>query len=194
MTGALFAVVGPSGAGKDTLMEAVQRARPDVTLVRRVITRPSAAGGENFEGVTPAEFAQRLAQKAFALHWQAHGLSYGIPASITADVAQGNTVLFNGSRTMLSEAAQIHPGLRVLHITASDAVLGARLRGRGRETDTDITRRLERARLPLPVGLDVTVIDNSTTIAAATAQMLQALDRPNLGKKTACEPQTVKLL
>ncbi len=194
MTGALFAVVGPSGAGKDTLMEAVQSARPDVTLVRRMITRPSTAGGEDFDGVTETEFALRVANNAFALHWRAHGLSYGIPASIKANLTQGQTVLFNGSRAMLSEASQVHPGLRVLHITASDAVLAARLRARGRESDAEITRRLERARLPLPAGLDVTEIDNSTTIAAATAQMLRALDGPVAKAKASGKPQTVKLL
>ena len=68
----LFPVVGPSGAGKDTLMAAAA-ARPGVALVRRVITRPAAAGGEDFDGVTPAEFARRRAACDFALDWQAHG-------------------------------------------------------------------------------------------------------------------------
>ena len=53
----IFAVVGPSGAGKDTLIAGALRARPDLHLVRRVITRPTEAGGEAFEGVTGAEFA-----------------------------------------------------------------------------------------------------------------------------------------
>ena len=56
MKGQLIAVVGPSGAGKDTLIEAARRARPDLLIVRRVITRPTESGGEDFEGVTEAEF------------------------------------------------------------------------------------------------------------------------------------------
>ena len=61
MSGRVFAVVGPSGAGKDTLIEAARRARPDLAIVRRVITRPEAAGGEDFEGVDEAVFLARRA-------------------------------------------------------------------------------------------------------------------------------------
>ena len=75
----IFAVVGPSGAGKDTLIQGALAARPDLRLVRRVITRPTDAGGEDFEGVTEDDFAARRRAGDFALHWQAHGLSYGIP-------------------------------------------------------------------------------------------------------------------
>ena len=63
----IFAIVGPSGAGKDTLLAGAMLARPDLRLVRRVITRPSDAGGEDFEGVTEAEFIQRQNRGEFAL-------------------------------------------------------------------------------------------------------------------------------
>ena len=95
----LFAVVGPSGAGKDTLMAAAAH-RPGVALVRRVITRPAEAGGEDFEGVTPEAFAARKARGAFALDWEAHGLRYGIPH----DQLRGGDVIFNGSRAALPAA------------------------------------------------------------------------------------------
>ena len=94
MTGRLFAVVGPSGAGKDTLMAAAAARVPALRLARRVITRPADAGGEDFDGVTEAAFQRRLAAGAFALHWQAHGLHYGIPAAIDQDLAAGRCVLF----------------------------------------------------------------------------------------------------
>ena len=77
----IFAIVGPSGAGKDTLLAGVLRARPDLRLVRRVITRPEAAGGEAFEGVTDTEFTQRRDRGDFALHWAAHGLRYATGVS-----------------------------------------------------------------------------------------------------------------
>lgn len=173
--GAIFAVVGPSGVGKDTLMQAALARRPDLCLVRRVITRPADAGGEEFTGVTEAEFATRLAAGDFALHWRAHGLSYGIPTQAAQALAQGRTVLFNGSRAMLEEAARIFPSLTVLHITARDEVLAARLRARGRETAQDIANRLDRARLPLPAGLKVVEIDNSDVLDRAIDALLAAL-------------------
>ena len=63
--GALVGVVGPSGVGKDSVMQALVAARPDLRLVQRVITRPETAGGEPFEGVSEAEFARRRAAGDF---------------------------------------------------------------------------------------------------------------------------------
>lgn len=173
--GRIFAVVGPSGAGKDTLLAAAKAALPDIHLARRVITRPHDAGGEAFDGITEAEFAWRQAQGAFALHWRAHGLSYGIPAEITDILDAGGTVLFNGSRAMLPEAARVFPGLRVIHVTASDSVLAERLAARGREDRADIARRLARARMPLPDGLDIVEIENSGPLDQTVAALCDLL-------------------
>lgn len=167
----VFAVVGPSGAGKDTLMEAAKAALPALHLVRRVITRPSAAGGEAFEGVTEAEFAARKAAGAFALDWQAHGLAYGIPV---AEVA-GPLVLFNGSRLALPLAEARFPGLVVVLVTAPVAVLAERLAARGRETATDIAARLTRAGFEMPPVRDLRVVQNDGTPAEGLARFLAAL-------------------
>lgn len=175
MSGRFFAVVGPSGVGKDTLMEAVAARVPGLRLVRRVITRPASAGGEEFEGVSEAAFEARVAEGAFGLHWQAHGLRYGVPVTVDAMLAQGHPVLCNLSRAVLPEAAQRFAGMRVLHVTARPEVLAERLAGRGRESAAEITRRLGRAGVALPGGLDVRVIDNSGDLDAALAQMLAAI-------------------
>jgi len=176
MTGRIFAVVGPSGVGKDTLMQAVRDQEASVEVVRRVVTRPVEAGGEDFVGAGEAEFAERVANGAFALHWTAHGLSYGIPGTVRDKLSEGKTVLFNGSRAMLTEAAKVFPNLRVIHVTASDEVLAQRLRARGREGEEDIANRLKRANQPLPEGLDVVEIKNSTTLEVAVAAFLEALE------------------
>ena len=97
----LFLVVGPSGAGKDTLLAGAMAADPRLHWARRVITRPESAGGEPFEGATEAEFAERLAQGEFALHWDAHGLRYGVPF---AELPQGRDVIVNGSRAAIPQA------------------------------------------------------------------------------------------
>ncbi len=173
--GRIFAVVGPSGAGKDTLLAAAARARPDLVVVRRVITRPEAAGGEPYEGVSAAEFADRAARGDFALTWGAHGLRYGIPAAIDAELAAGRDVAFNGSRAVLAEAAARYPGLVVVHVTAPVPVLAARLAARGREGVEEIAARLARAPFALPPGLTVRRVDNSGTPEAGAAAFLAAL-------------------
>lgn len=82
MSGRVVAIVGPSGAGKDTLMYKATVQRPDLHLIRRVITRPADAGGEEFTSVNTEEFEQIRNDGKFALDWQAHGLSYGIPHQV----------------------------------------------------------------------------------------------------------------
>lgn len=168
----IFAVVGPSGAGKDTLLSGALACRPDLHLVRRVITRPSEAGGEDFEGVTDAEFQTRLAQGAFALTWDAHGLRYGIPHD---QITRPNDVVFNGSRAALPQAVRVFPNLRVILVTAPDAVLAARLAARGRESVGDIAARLSRATFTLPHGIAATTVVNDASPIEGIARLLAAL-------------------
>jgi ribose 1,5-bisphosphokinase len=173
--GRLIGVVGPSGAGKDSLMAALCERRPDLHRVRRVITREADAGAEDHDTASPALFAARAAGGDFALHWQAHGLSYGIPAHVDDVLATGRDALVNLSRGVLGRARQRFPTLHVLHVTAAPEVLADRLAGRGRESRVEIARRLSRPAPPLPEGLAVTGIDNSGRLEAAVDAALAAL-------------------
>jgi phosphonate metabolism protein PhnN/1,5-bisphosphokinase (PRPP-forming) len=168
----LFFVVGPSGAGKDTLLSGAIAADPALHWARRVITRPETAGGEPFEGVTEAEFTTRLARGDFALNWDAHSLSYGVPF---AQLPQGRDVILNGSRAAISQARAAFPSLRVINITAPVTVLADRLAARGRESRADIAARLSRADLSLPGDLPVIEIVNDATPAQGVVRLLQAL-------------------
>lgn len=176
----LVGVVGPSGAGKDTLMDGARTALagdPRFLFARRVITRPAAAGGEDHEPATPADFARMRDQGDFALWWDAHGLSYGIPARIAAEAGQGRVVVANLSRGVLVEAAARFP-LLVLAITAPLELRAARLAARGRESVEDVARRLSRE-APLPEGLNRRLVVNVGSpeqgIAAVVALLRAAL-------------------
>ena len=172
----LVLVVGPSGAGKDTLINAARTALAgDARFVfpRRAVTRTAIAALEDHESVTPAEFALHAANGAYALRWAAHGLSYGLPASIAADIAAGRVVVVNGSRAMVGAARATFPGTAVIVIEASPEVRAERLAGRGRETAAEVTARLSREvamRLP-----DAIRIDNSGAVAEGVARFLAAL-------------------
>lgn len=168
----IFAVVGPSGAGKDTLIAGAMALRPGIRLVRRVITRPTEAGGEDFEGVTTADFAERKARGDFALDWQAHGLHYGIPK---AQVEGPDTILFNGSRAALPLALEVFPHLRVILVTAPDGILATRLAARGREAADDIRERLSRASFAMPPGITATTVMNDSTPEVGISRLLAAL-------------------
>lgn len=168
----IVAIVGPSGAGKDTLLEALCARHAGVTLVRRVITRPTEAGGEAFEGVSVAEFAARKSRGEFALDWEAHGLCYGIEA---AQIDPQKTVIFNGSRGALLRAKQVFPALQVIVVTVPQAVLAARLAARGRETKAEIAARLDRAAYHLPEGIEAVTVINDASVAEGVERLLAAL-------------------
>lgn len=170
----LVLVVGPSGAGKDTLLNAARQSLatdPRFRFVRRVITRPADAGGEDHEFVSEAEFDAR----EYALQWQAHGLRYGIPANIVDDLHAGITVVANVSRSIIVDAAERF-AVQVIEVTAPPAVLATRLAARGRETAGDIAARLARA-VPLPATIAVDTVMNDATPEIGAARFLAALIR-----------------
>jgi len=173
MTGCFIAVVGPSGVGKDSLME-LAAARTDMVLARRVITRPAEASGEDFEGVTEAEFTRRCDNGDFALHWPAHGLHYAIPAEIDTVLAQGHDVLANLSRAVLGQLKTRFAHHRIILLTAKPDVLAQRLATRGRETQDDINRRLQRAAFQVDQGLNPVIVENNGTLDAALSDFLAA--------------------
>ena len=175
MKGRLFLVVGASGVGKDTLLAGAKAADPSLHWARRVITRRETATGEPFEGVTIAEFQQRLSTGQFGLHWQAHGLSYGVPKTESAPLAHGRVVLINGSRGALAAAQAAFPDLVVIRISAPSDVLAERLALRGRESRDEIAARLDRASYELPEGTRVVDIRNTGTPEQGVASLLQAL-------------------
>ncbi|MGB3315140.1 MAG: phosphonate metabolism protein/1,5-bisphosphokinase (PRPP-forming) PhnN [Albidovulum sp.] len=159
-TGRLIALVGPSGAGKDTLLAGLARACPEVHIARRTISRPASAETEPFESVVPAQFAALRAGGAFALHWEAHGLCYGLRHRELAALMTGGTVIFNGSRAALPRIAARHPALEVIVVTVSPGILASRLAARGREDADEIAGRLARADFALPAGLTARTVSN----------------------------------
>jgi phosphonate metabolism protein PhnN/1,5-bisphosphokinase (PRPP-forming) len=174
----LVAVVGPSGAGKDTLMARARMALVDdlrFHFVRRAITRPAEAGGEAHEALSEASFRMRRSAGRFALDWEAHGLMYGVPIEIEAEMAAGRVVVANLSRAILPSADDRYR-LRVLLITAPFEVLAARLAARGRESAADIEARLARE-VALPPGLDVATVMNEGTVEGGVAQVLAMLSQ-----------------
>jgi len=124
-------------------MEALCAAHPDIATIRRIITRPEALGGEDFDGATDATFDTHIAAGDFALHWSAHGLRYGIPCSELEILRRGDAVI-NLSRRVLFQASQL-ADLRVFNLTAPVEVLAERLAARGRESASDVAARLKRA-------------------------------------------------
>lgn len=176
IAGCMVYVIGPSGVGKDSLLAFARSRMGDrVLFAHRYITRP-IGGGENHIELTPAEFARRASLGLFALHWESHGLSYGVGLEIDAWLERGGVTVVNGSRSHLSAALERYPAMRVVHIDATPQVLAARLVARGRETEDQIKTRLARqVAWTAPPSVMVTRIDNSGELATAGQTLVETL-------------------
>jgi phosphonate metabolism protein PhnN/1,5-bisphosphokinase (PRPP-forming) len=157
-------------------------------FVRRAITRPALAGGEDHVEMTRDAFMELRAAGVFSLSWEAHGLLYGIPRAIARHLEAGRVVVANLSRGVLLEAAAQYP-LLVLEVTAPPALLAARLAGRGRESAADIAARLARES-PLPPGLAVLPVVNDGTVEEGVTRMLRALTGVTIGIAPQMRPNT----
>lgn len=178
-TGRLFYVVGPSGAGKDSLLQYVKQRLGDnhaIVFAHRYITRPADAGGENHVSLDRAEFARREQAGAFAMQWDSHGHRYGIGIEIDHWLERRLDVIVNGSRAYLSRALARYPNLTVVWITAPAELLQERLRQRGRESERAVESRLARAgSFQMPEGVRMVEIVNDAALDHAGEQLVRAL-------------------
>ena len=188
-----MAIVGPSGAGKDTIMNAVHEVlknNPEFLFVRRIITRKAGInsfndhdetsqniGNEDNIGVSLEKFFELSQKASFSLQWFAHGIHYALPIGIVDEVHKGKIVIANVSRAKLGHAKELFGKVYVIEINAPIGILKERLLGRKREKITDIAERLKRANIPiqLPEGSKYCYIDNSGNVKSAVDKMLSIL-------------------
>ena len=166
MAGTLYLVVGPSGAGKDTLLDGARTALAGdarYVFARRVITRPADAGGEQHEAVSRHEFANRRARGDFMAWWHAHDLDYGLSRALLDDLAAGRHVVANVSRGVIGDIAGRVAKVCVVEVTAPPEILAARLENRRREDARSVAGRLARKGAGFPLGVVVTTIMNDGT-------------------------------
>ncbi|QQS13812.1 MAG: phosphonate metabolism protein/1,5-bisphosphokinase (PRPP-forming) PhnN [Rhodospirillales bacterium] len=184
--GHCFLIVGPSGSGKDTLIEAMKLALASdgFHFPKRVITRPADGGSELHYCASRDDFRSLQDNGAFCLSWEAHGLCYGIPdTEVEHALASGRHVLINVSRAVIEQARhRFGPGVTIINVTAPVDVLAARLRERGRESAQDIARRLARAMESAPTGADVVEFVNDRPLGLACESLAEILkDRVSRG-------------
>jgi ribose 1,5-bisphosphokinase len=159
--GRLVLVVGPSGAGKDTLLRLAQAACADdhdIVFPRRIVTRASSADEDNI-AVSQDEFARARDHGDFAVHWDAHGHSYALPLKINDDIRAGRAVVANVSRTVIAALRRTYANVVVVAITVPPDVLAQRLAARARHTDGNIADRLARSVDDASANPDVTILN-----------------------------------
>jgi ribose 1,5-bisphosphokinase len=144
--GRLILVLGPSGAGKDTLIRLAQvtcGGDNKFIFARRVVTRAATAYESN-EQVSPETFRLARIDGKFAVDWEAHGHCYALPRAIDDDIRANHTVIANVSRTVVDAMRRAYANVTVVLITAPPEILVTRLSARGRDSDGQIAHRLGR--------------------------------------------------
>lgn len=179
-SGRLFYIMGASGAGKDTLLRGCRdRSCKDLSplVAHRYITRKPDGGTEDHVWLSDAEFEQRVAMEAFAMHWSANGFLYGIGREIDQWLAQGGQVLVNGSRSYLDKARSHYGGILIpVLISVDPDLLKKRLFLRGRECAEEIEARIFRAReLEQQLPQDCLVIENNGDAEEAVSRLLAVI-------------------
>jgi ribose 1,5-bisphosphokinase len=178
MKGRLIYLMGPSGAGKDSVLR-YARARLDrrcnLAVAHRYITRPPDPRHENFISLSDAEFDLRLGKQLFLFDWNAHGLRYAVGTEVELWRAAGLAAVVSGSREHFVRAMQGFPGVLPILVDASPETRRQRLLARNRESAGDIDERLERAaalRIDHPA---LVAIDNSGALDVAGNRFLAVL-------------------
>jgi ribose 1,5-bisphosphokinase len=175
--GHLIMVVGPSGAGKDTLISGARSAlsgNDRIVFPRRVVTRQGGEA-EDHDTLSPPDFDRAAAQGAFCLSWDAHGLKYGIPVSVDTDLAAGRIAVCNTSRGVIAEARARYANVCVVLITAPVHVLEARLASRARASDGSVKQRVERSASVPPFEPEAT-IENDRTAEIGTRRLVEVIE------------------
>jgi ribose 1,5-bisphosphokinase len=176
--GALIAVCGPSGAGKDSLLQRVQEMNGDTASIvfpRRIVTRPVSAF-ENHDTATEDQFDRMLTAGGFAFWWSAHGLKYGLASAVDEDIRAGRCVVCNVSRTVIPQLRNRYARVVAVLITAPHEILAVRLAARARGTDGNLSDRVARsAEVARAFEADI-VIDNTGSIDDGARRLQNAIE------------------
>jgi phosphonate metabolism protein PhnN/1,5-bisphosphokinase (PRPP-forming) len=171
-----FLIVGPSGAGKDSLIQVAEAAlagNDDYVFAKRVITRDSDLGRESHEAVTPAEFAKRQKAKAFMLTWRVYDTDYGIAAPYNDDLDAGRHVVVNVSRGVVGDAVAHFRPACVIQITAPPPILEYRLNARA--DIRNLEERLART-VMLPEEILVDHLLNTKDVGTGVGRLVGLLE------------------
>jgi guanylate kinase len=182
--GLLFIVSAPSGAGKTTLVEHLVQILPHLRMSRSYTSRPARPGerdGVDYHFISRPQFEEMIAAGAF-LEWaDVFGNLYGTAAADTASLmATGQDVVMvidvQGARQVKAHGID-HTSIFVL--PPSFPVLERRLRGRSKDTEEQMQRRLATARAEVPsyVEYDYVVVNDQLEPTVVRLQEIIAAER-----------------
>jgi len=182
--GRLYVVSAPSGTGKTTVVERLVQVVPGLVMSRSYTSRQARAGerdGIDYNFVSRAEFEALVAANAFIEHADVFGNYYGTRRDDTeALMASGKDVVLVID---VQGAAQVRsmglPLVTIFVLPPSFDVLDQRLRGRGKDGEDAIRRRLDTARFEVAAyhDYDYVVINDDLDACVMAMQCIVQAER-----------------
>jgi len=181
MAGRLFVISGPSGVGKGTLVSNIMSRRDGLWLSVSATTRAPRKGevdGKSYFFLTDEEFDQKIASNGF-LEWaNVHGKRYGtLREKVVEKISEGVDVILEIDPQGALNVRENYPDAYLIFIAPpSFDDLKARLVGRGTETEEQIERRLQTAKVELEQQkcYNKTLINDD--LERATQELLSIID------------------
>jgi thymidine phosphorylase len=173
--GTLFLIVGPSGAGKDSLIHGAREAlaaNEDFVFAGRTITRPIDPAREIHEEISGKDFARRAKAGGFMASWTVYKTNYGISSDYAADLEAGRHVVANVSREAVGDLVAHFRSVCVIQVTAPPAMLEQRLAARGDAKAA--AQRLSRA-VVLPDQISVNHLLNAGSLEKGIGRLVTLL-------------------
>jgi guanylate kinase len=151
MSGSLFVISAPSGAGKTSLVHALLNINPQIALSVSYTTRPPRAGeidGKDYHFVSRAQFLEMAARSEFLESAEVYGNLYGTSQTwISQETAKGHDVLLEIDWQGAKQVRKLFPECITLFILPpSLEALEQRLNGRGKDNAEVIAKRLAAVR------------------------------------------------
>jgi len=154
--GEIIAVSAPSGGGKTTIVKQILKKFPEIVFSVSATTRPkreSEKNGVEYYFITEAEFKQKINNDEFVEWEKFYDYYYGTFKSVVEEnVKNGKSVLLEVDVKGAISLKRIYPEAHLIYITPpSFEELVKRLRERRTESESDMKKRIERAKMELSV-------------------------------------------
>ena len=192
MSGILFIVSAPSGAGKTSLVAALIQAEPTVKLSISHTTRPPRASevdGRDYHFVAAAEFERMLEAGAFLESATIYGHQYGTSQQwVTDQLATGQDILLEIDWQGAQQVRRnMQDSVNVFVLPPSLDALGHRLRARSQDSPDAIARRLAAAREDIShfVEFDYVIMNNDFDRATQDLASIVRAERLRLPRQLA---------
>jgi guanylate kinase len=182
--GQLFIISAPSGTGKTTLAERLVHVVPDLALSRSFTSRPPRAGeldGVDYNFISRERFESMIAGGEFLEYADVFGNFYGTSAATTEQaLANGqDLVLVIDVQGAQQVRGQTDGSVGIFVLPPSFPVLEERLRGRSKDTEAQIQRRLAVARSEVSAvnGYDYVVVNDDVESAVGRLRSIVEAER-----------------